>query len=293
MTQRLIPDDFNEWNNFDKVKWLSEEILSRRNANSSEKALPNTIIYEEVKTVYESIDILESTFKKYLSDLVKSTKSPVNCLGRKQGYYLAEEAKRAVEEIKKEEEEETEQRTQRHEKEKLLYPLLEEWLVDKGYRSSNTSSIRRLGRWGNPDVVGLDVVEYLGDIKVEVVTIEAKTSFFDWEHWFFEAVSHRRFANRSYFAFAHPFEAISLIPQDMRYYSELYSVGVIVIGMETSHFELLKNGELSEIDINDVDIQEIYSAPYNHTQPKYQSKFLEALEIRDVRSLYNWGRVRS
>ena len=143
------------------------------------------------------------------------------------------------------------------------------------------------------DKANLNEVTLGTDIKVEVVTIEAKTSFFDWEHWFFEAVSHRRFANRSYFAFAHPFEAISLIPQDMRYYSELYSVGVIVIGMETSHFELLKNGELSEIDINDVDIQEIYSAPYNHTQPKYQSKFLEALEIRDVRSLYNWGRVRS
>jgi hypothetical protein len=44
------------------------------------------------------------------------------------------------------------------------------------------------------------------------------------------------------------------------------------------------------LDSEDVDIVEIYSAPYNFVQPKYQIKFCNALGITCVKELYQWGK---
>jgi hypothetical protein len=181
--------------------------------------------------------------------------------------------------------------TNRQQKEALLYPVLEGWLSAQGYQSKNISSNRSLGKWGNPDLAGVIALDCFSGISLEVVTIEAKTSLENWEQFIFEAVSHRRFANRSYFAFAHPEEAIAKIPQDLRYYTELYNIGVLLLSLENDTYNKLINGNLENLlDVEDVDILEIYSAPYNFVQPKYQIKFCNALGINCVKELYQWGK---
>jgi hypothetical protein len=172
-----------------------------------------------------------------------------------------------------------------------LYPVLESWLIAQGYQAENVSSTRSLGKWGNPDVAGINPMDNFSGLSLEVVTIEAKTSLDNWERHIFEAVSHRRFANRSYFAFAHPEETISKIPQDMRYYAELYNIGVLVLSLENETFDKLIKGTLQNpCEFDEVDIMEIYSAPYNFVQPRYQIKFCDAVGITCVKELYQWGK---
>jgi hypothetical protein len=176
-------------------------------------------------------------------------------------------------------------------KEKLLYPVLKGWLMGQGYRAKDTSTVKAMGRWGNPDLTGIHVAEQLALFSLEVVTIEAKVSLSDWQYWIFEAVSHRRFANRAYFCFAQPEEGIAKIPQDMRYYSELYGIGVLMVSMDSQQFEQLGNGLLSEpLTVADVDIMQLFSAPYHHVQPRYQDSFCrQGLEITTTQQLLTWG----
>jgi hypothetical protein len=75
----------------------------------------------------------------------------------------------------------------------------------------------------------------------------------------------------------------------MRYYAELYQIGILVIAMEDSKFIELHNGTLTSIDPEDVEILEIYTAPYNFVQPRYQIKFCDALGIKSLKDLYGWG----
>ena len=180
----------------------------------------------------------------------------------------------------------------RIQKEALLYTLLESWLVAQGYQSQDVSAGRSLGKWGNPDVAGISALDSLNGLSIELVTIEAKVSLDDWEKWIFEAVSHKRFANRSYFAFAHPEETVTKIPQDMRYYAELYNIGVLVLSMDNAKYKELQSGNLREpLDSEEVEVIEIFSAPYNFVQPKYQLKFCNALGISCLKELYRWGKT--
>lgn len=144
----------------------------------------------------------------------------------------------------------------------------------------------------NPDIAGLNTLDAFNGLSIEIVTIEAKTSLDNWEQWIFEAVSHRRFANRAYFAFAHEEETISKIPQDMRYYAELFGIGILVISMANDTYELLHSGRLDrplDAEKDAVEVIEVFSAPYSFVQPKYQLKFCNALNIGCLKDLHRWG----
>jgi len=175
-------------------------------------------------------------------------------------------------------------------KEILLYPILVSWLTAQGYQSKDISLKRSLGKWGNPDVAGIQVEDNLGMKSIEVLTIEAKISIDNWEQWIFEAVSHRRFANRVYFAFAHPEETIEKIPSEMRYYAELYNIGILILSMENETFKEFQSGNFrKEFDDSNITIIEKFTAPYNYVQPKYILQFCRALNINDSKQLYTWG----
>jgi hypothetical protein len=58
--------------------------------------------------------------------------------------------------------------------------------------------------WRNPDVTGIHVVDgFLAQKSLEIATVEAKLSSDGWCCYFFEAVTHKRFAHQTYFVFAH------------------------------------------------------------------------------------------
>ncbi|NEO84612.1 MAG: hypothetical protein F6J87_10215 [Spirulina sp. SIO3F2] len=278
----------------EKVKVACEYILKSQKKLASDNTLSGSELFDKAKKEFpeEFQSTQRNTFLQYLSNTVKDTASYINCLGKRKGYYISSTAQEVAENLSqsKDQSSDVDQKTARRQKEALLYPVLESWLIAQGYQSANVSANRSLGKWGNPDLAGINALDSFNGISVEVVTIEAKTSSEKWEQWIFEAISHRRFANRSYFAFAHPEEAISKIPQDMRYYAELYNIGVLVLSLENETFEKLMQGTLdNSLDSEEVDIVEIYSAPYNFVQPKYQIKFCHALGITCVKELYQWG----
>ncbi|MEH2338428.1 hypothetical protein [Nostoc sp.] len=223
---------------YQKVKAACEYILENREKLDSTTTLSSKYLYDiaqgEFSEQFSEFSLSKNTFLQYLSNTVKDTESSINCLGKKKGYYISSIVKVVEEKLTINEEIEAkseEIQVARKQKEKLLYPVLESWLIAQGYQSSNVSSNRSLGKWGNPDLAGVNALDNFSGVSLEIVTVEAKTSLENWEQWIFEAISHRRFANRSYFAFAHPEETISKIPQDLRYYAELYNIGVLVLSL--------------------------------------------------------------
>jgi hypothetical protein len=271
--------------------------------------LSSAELYDEAKATFpDCFDASppKGTFFAYLSKLAKDPASKIATKGKKQGYYLDksqasledsqdvqettqyEAAQNSEGTIKNDQEK---SRKPRIERERLLYPAIENWLIAQGYQSADTSSSRGLGKWGNPDVVGISALDAFSGVSIELVTVEAKSSLDNWEQWIFEAVSHRRFTNRSYFAFAHPDEGIAKIPQDMRYYSELYEIGILLISMDSDIYKELhaSNFKASEIDPDNYEIIEIYAAPYHFVQPRYQLRFCESLGISCLKDLYRFG----
>lgn len=295
-TDKPKKPSINQISTYDKVRVACEYILSNEDRIDSNNAIPGSELLTKAKAEFpDQFDSFsKNTFIQYLSRTVKDTESSINCLGKKQGYYISYVMREVIEtspdsDISLPIVEETP--IIRRQKEALLYSVLESWLIAQGYQSANVSSSRSLGKWGNPDLAGINALDNFSGVSLEVVTIEAKTSLENWEQWIFEAISHRRFANRSYFAFAHPEETISKIPQDIRYYAELYNIGVLVLSLDNKKFQKLIGGELEDpLDSEDVDILEIYSAPYNFVQPKYQIKFCNALGINCAKKLYQWGK---
>ena len=282
---------------YDRVVYFAEQVLRDEGKTNDRNTMNGPLVIEKAKDRFEEAKkIAESTFSGYLSQAAKDPNSKINTRGRWKGYYLAKIVDNTPsQEIPPEEQGDTEQASSKNQKEKLLYKVLEDWLKEQDYQARDISHVRTLGTWGNPDIAGILATDMLHGLDVEIVTIEAKTSYKAWQKSFFEAVSHRRFANRVYFAFAHPDETIEKIPKDMRYYCELYGVGILVIRLENEMFRKLLDGKLSEPLTSDdvVGVTELYSAPYFHVQPKYQAELRQAIGLNSFKDFIRWGSVLS
>lgn len=276
------------------VENSATEALESLKATSSNKKTGAQIYEEACKNNPDfSSMIAESVFKSYLSNLWKQDDSRIGKDSGTHGYYLkkdkssmpdgeqdASSDERAPKETKKE---------IKHKKnEMLLYPILKNWLQTQGYRSDDTSLMKKMGKWGNPDITGILVDETLGSFDFEVITIEAKITVNNYQNDFFEAVSHKRFANRVYFAFSATEEQYKQTHEELRYYSELYGVGVLVV-VEEKHYASYLDGKLKEIDPDLVDVYELFSAPFESRLKRWQKKYLSALGIYDRSTLYSWG----
>lgn len=288
--EAIAPDPFAELSGEEKVERMAADVLAEMNATTSENPLSGKEIFEKANAKFTTTDVPWNTFKQYLSRSVSNPRSQINSLGRK-GYYLSEAAK-ALESATAELIDEPQAKADegRREKERLLYPVLLNWLIEQEYRAKITATGRANGWWGNPDITGIICDEAFGNLTLEVATIEAKLSEKQWKQWIFEAISHRRFANRSYFAFAYPSELIKKLDPELRYFSELYHIGVLVIGMDQSTYNDLQSGKLLEpIEDDEVDIIELYSAPYSPVQPRFQKDYLQSLKITSTPEVARWG----
>lgn len=280
-------------NTLDNVRIMGEFLLEDNGAKQPEKAIFGPKILELADREFPDHGINSKTFGVYLSKWGKEPESRINTLGRRQGYYLISETHLEPEIKTVDDEPATQETTTRKEKERLLYPVMEAWILEQDFQANDTSSLRRGGIWGNPDLTGIKIIDSFYGIDVEVLTIETKVTHQNWEQFFFEAVAHRRFANKAYFAFSVPDEQTSKIPKNMRYYSELYQVGVLVISLEQDRFDSLLDGKLTKpINPEDADVLEVYSAPFCNVQRRYQFDYLEStLGIGSRRSLDRWGKA--
>jgi len=269
-----------------RTRQAVEFVLEKANAVSSDSTLNGREIAERVQEFFPDSDLLESSTRQYLSRCVEDPNSRVYKEPGKIGYFLT--SVEALPDVVSEEDEQ--EAGERRQRELLLYPVLEAWLQEQGYRSKDVSTSRSNGQWGNPDVVGIRVTEWLTQVSVEVASVEAKTSFRDWRKWIFEAVAHRRFANRSYFAFAHPSSLLEKIDPDLRHYSELFRVGVLVVGLAEDRYKQLLSGALADpLERDEVELVERFGAPRDNVSAEHQRAFCEGIGIDSLEAAFRWG----
>ncbi len=184
-----------------------------------------------------------------------------------------------------------------------LYSLLAEWLKTGDFRAEDTSSARGGGQWGNPDVIGLKVYEGIGGIiDIELISIEAKISLNNWKKEFFEAVAHKRFADRAYFCFSigtHEPSVASLDPRlflELREYGEKYKVGILVVFLEPKvHNDLMcaSAGEVSKLSLANARVEELWPAVFDPVPRSTRENFMRnVLDIANIEGLLKFGTDR-
>jgi hypothetical protein len=295
-----VNEPFADLSGMDFVAAVAKSELEADATLTRDTPISSKELFSRASSRGVQMKVSENTFMQYVSNLAKKLESPVTSTGRGRGggYYLSQNVALIVEEATTSTGSHSSASTTEWGKEKWLYPSLVSWMIGEGYQSLDTSAMRSrsLGKWGNPDVTGILVNEFLSRHELEVVTVEAKVGFDAWEVDFFQAVSQRRFANRSYFAFALPEDAADKLPSDLRYYSERFQVGVLAIDFSNELYERLTKNQLTDDDktaLRDDDgssVREVLSAPWNHVPLSYQQKICEALEIKTTGELHRWGR---
>lgn len=187
---------------------------------------------------------------------------------------------------------------QRAQREQKLYQIFADWLTSTGFQAEDTSTARSGGSWGNPDVVGIRTAQTIeGNALYEIATMEAKLTSNDWKRQFFEAVSHKRFADRVYFAFSYGADTPSVSDiegyDELRAYAEKYRIGVVVVFFDVATHTKLVSGTRSEIDSLSLDegrVEEIWPAVLDTSSQFLRDEFLrDVLEINDLKSLHAFG----
>lgn len=157
-------------------------------------------------------------------------------------------------------------------RESHLYALIKLWLESSDYVSADVSNLKAGGQWGNPDLIGVSRVEILGTSEIELVSVEAKLSETNWERFIFEAISHKRFANRSWFCYrtSTPYPAL---PKNMAYYAERYKVGILQLHLADEEIEKVASNLKASAEYLDR-VQERVRALYEPVPLQEKSAFL-------------------
>lgn len=228
-------------------------LLEENRIFASEDAMSSKELYDAYLALKESSprcfpDLKENTFIVVLNRLSGDINN-ICCDGRKQGYYLyhGKNARR---------------------QEKVLYPLFVEWLDSIGYHARDTSQ-GKSRKWQNPDVTGWRTTIVFGSIQSEIATIEVKDSLMNWRAEIFEAVAHKKFSNRSYYAFRCSEYELQENRRALLEYAERFRIGLLAITKESDDTEALSIA----------DIQEIVPAPYDWASPFDQSQYINSHKL--------------
>lgn len=276
-----IPEDI-----YGRVKYFAETILREAETNP-ENTLTTPQLFEKVGPRFGQDAIPnKNTFGAFLSRAAKEKSSKIVLKARRKGFYF-KEVKEVVPAIPISESiTPLEMGLTKRRIEAALYPIVRNWLVEEGYDSRITDHTRSGGKWGNPDVTGIKFTENFDSSELEIVTVEVKATSEDWERQIFEAISHRRFSNRTYFAFAVDEDWANKLDMDLRYYADLYRIGVLLIEFSSSDFKNFVDGKPISADPSTVIVNEIYSAPFNEIRAEYKRRFLnETLKISSIKEL--------
>ncbi len=242
---------------------------------SSDKSISGVDLATALKQQIESgelqIKISESTIYQYVSKAANDDSSEIVSGGVWRGYWLQEHVEPSQENAEPEEKVSTRQGAELSFKESDLYPLVEFWMSTKYDTSQNVSALKGGGKWGNPDVIGISRLEVLGSVEIEIGSCEVKLSHDSWELFVFEAVSHKRFSNRSWYCYRT--SSHEPPPKGMDVYAERFNVGILQIVLNDNQLaELKQNGEAFRF----VDsVREIIPAPYEPTSLAAKKNFID------------------
>ena len=269
----------------EKVAALAEYALARLGSHGEDSPKYSNEIVAAIKELHPAIasDIADSTLKVYLNTAPASNPRVIS-LGTARGYYYdGTGAASILEEQSFQPEPEP---GERRNKEAKLYEHIKNWLIANGYRAKIVAQGKSLGPWGNPDVVGIQTIDILGNWQAQTVSVEVKLSNLNWQRDIFEAISHRRYFDRSYFCY--PVLANNRqIAEELKDYAELYSVGILLVELAPSELEKLNRGD--NLDADNLSITEACPAPYAMVMPKYRKLAFTAIGISDLGGLFAWG----
>jgi hypothetical protein len=252
---------------------------------------------EIVEAVKPSFDgrLSENSLYNYLNNAAQNDNdSGIISLGPHRGYWLDEAAlttAKRLEGAEHADEEAQPDRRTRIRREHTLYEPVRKWLVANNYRAENVADTRGGSKWSNPDVVGIRVSKNFGLTDIEIVSVEVKISKANWRQDIFEAIAHKRFANRVYYCYPVT-DGLDKLDEEMRRYSELYRVGVLQIFLEKESLESLYSSTSAEslphLGASDI-IDEKIPAPYDFIPPRYQIDFMKGLQLSDEEGLWSFG----
>jgi hypothetical protein len=258
----------------------AEEILKSAGSKGPESAKSNKqivgAIREKIANGTLNIEATDGTMISYLSYAANNDPdSAIVSGGLGRGGYWYDESKKTSPRAKAPEQEEIsiEKGKSTKVQEKDLYPLLELWLEQKGYKSKDLSNLKGGGRWGNPDIIGVERVELFGAVQIDLASCEVKIGENNWEQVIFEAISHKRFSNRSWFCYR-VIEEASPLPKGMEYYAERYRVGVVQVILGDRELLDLKAGKKLPLDYFER-VEERVPALYDYVPLREQRDLIE------------------
>lgn len=267
--------------NLQAVVAQAATILKARGATSSSTATSSKDLVSAVRAAIASgelkVDVADSTVLQYISSAVNNDPDCPIVSGGSWGGYWLEEAGPEEEEVAPPPVEVVVTPTAGSFKEFDLYPLVSFWLDStKGYTAKDLSNLRAGGKWGNPDIVGVSRVELFGAIEIETVSCEVKLSDSNWETFIFEAISHKRFSNRSWYCYRTTNQNVPL-PRGMEYYAERYKVGIVQIALSDEELGRLKSMKdpLEYVDR----VQERVPAVYEHVSLQEKKSLVDRTSL--------------
>ncbi|MGI3165040.1 hypothetical protein [Pseudooceanicola sp. 200-1SW] len=225
----------------------------------------------------------------------KADDSPISSRkGRAGGYFLVAEG--LIEAGPADAEAVSEEEVERREKtlEKHLWPLFAEWLKSNKEIKNATHEIAHVksgGVWGNPDVIGLRPLDRLGFFDVEVFSVEVKPELKQWRYYFFEAVAHKRFAERVYFAYRSD-GAKTGDEAEILKFAEKYDIGVLRLEINQSEYDTLPNwkqlDERKKIELTE-QIVEVVPAPSDPVALQEKLGLFDRIGIKSREDIYQFG----
>lgn len=226
-------------------------------------------------------------------DSSKKGNSRIRSGGPWKGYYLVSPEQAAQDSRTLEEETEEAEVELPKQKERDLYPVVAAWLkTKKGIDSARGDFYNKKagGKWGNPDVFGVRVIDDLGFFDVDIVSCEVKLTRDSWRHYIFEAVSHKRFSNRVYYIFAS--DAEDLVDEDVELYAyaEKYQIGIAVIVLTPEGYAKLPSWnslpEAEQLDYVD-SVKEKVPAPYELVSVTQKIEVLRRIGVSSRKDIYD------
>lgn len=251
--------------------------------------------YREFRNKHKAIaKISENSLYLYTMSFVKESASPICQAGHGKGFYVDSrilqsesdddsDSERTVQDVRD---------TTNSYSERNMYPILVDWLytnlgrTNELYGVKDVSSARGMGKWNNPDILGITKRSFFGTLSLEIFTIEAKVDWKNWRKDIFEAVAHTILANRSYFAFLRKKSDKVEEGRDMIMYAQKFGVGVLEIVVSDDDWGKPLSYEIIE------NFDTVVPAPYHSPEVRVQKRFLASLDIKEIDDIDKFFRER-
>lgn len=274
-----------------KVEAVAVFILEESGKFSAQDTMKTQEIISKYKAIRKSnegvVEIAENTLTTTISILSHDPSSRIQCMGKKQGYFVSPLTTQPDDNF-----EDESSNKKGVLSEKSLYPAMCEWMkVTLGTdQSIDVSSKRGGSKWQNPDILGIKWIDFLGMDKFELITIEVKLSLNEWTQYIFEAISHSMFSNRAYFAYLkeHDYDKV---PDRMKLYASRFGIGIITISIDDEERDNIKDAKsvMTALSEGTCIISEEVPATYHIPELLLEKDFLDGLSIKTPAELRNYS----